>query len=222
MSAKETAVDRSPNRLRPDKHEALIAGGREVFARDGYVRASIDAIATAAGVSTRTLYKHFPDKRALFAAVITESARQVATAEVDLIERHLTPVTHPDDVERALHAFASEWLDDAGDWLAEIPHSRTHRALIAQVRAEAAHLGTEMIAEWWQAGPGRVRAELATLFTRWSKQGLLDIADAELAVVQFSRLVSAASGPPASPVTAADRAAWIAAGVRLFVRGYQP
>jgi AcrR family transcriptional regulator len=38
----------------------------EVFARDGYTAASMRRLASAAGVSTGTLYHYFPDKQAIF------------------------------------------------------------------------------------------------------------------------------------------------------------
>ncbi|WP_411081875.1 TetR/AcrR family transcriptional regulator [Streptomyces sp. cmx-18-6] len=209
-------------RLRPAKHEAIMTGGREVFARDGYARASIDAIATASETSTRTIYKHFADKRALFTTVIVDSATQVAEAEIALIGRHLSTAANAGEVEPLLRAFATDWLDDSGDWLAGMAHSAAHRALIGQVQAEAAHLGTEVITQWWQAGPGRVRAELAAVFRRWADTGLLLIPDADRAAVHFSRLASATPGPPASAVGADERAAWIAEGVAVFVRGHRP
>ncbi|OZM71622.1 TetR family transcriptional regulator [Amycolatopsis antarctica] len=199
-----------------------MVGGREVFARDGYARASIDAIATASGVSTRTIYKHFVDKPTLFAAAVVDSARQIAEAETALIERHLRSVVTVEEVEPALLVFATDWLDDAGDWLAGMPHSAAHRALIGQVQAEAAHLGSEVISEWWRAGAMRVRTELALVLTTWAEAGLLRIPDPERAVIHFSRLVSATPGPPASVVIARERQAWIADGVRVFVRAYRP
>ncbi|MFD5985787.1 TetR/AcrR family transcriptional regulator [Streptomyces cyaneofuscatus] len=131
-----------------------MTGGREVFARDGYARASIDAIATASETSTRTIYKHFADKRALFVTVIVDSAVQVAEAEIALIERHLSTAADAGEVETVLLAFATDWLDDTGDWLAGMAHSAAHRALIGQVRSEAAHLGTEVITRWWEAARG--------------------------------------------------------------------
>jgi AcrR family transcriptional regulator len=198
-----------------------MTGGREVFARDGYARASIDAIATASGVSTRTIYKHFADKPRLFAAVIVDSATEIADAETALIERRLSRVMTSEEIEPALLAFATDWLDDTGDWLAGMAHSAAHRALLGQVQAEAAHLASEVIAEWWQAGPGRVREELAAILRRWAETGLLRIHDPERAVVHFSRLVSAVPGSPASTITAGERTAWIADGVRVFVRAYQ-
>ncbi|CAM3626771.1 TetR/AcrR family transcriptional regulator [Occultella aeris] len=220
-AAAATPAQPSP-RLRPDKHAAIMAGGRAVFARDGYARASIDAIATASRVSTRTIYKHFADKTALFAAVLINSATQVAAAETALVERHLSTVATAEGVEPALRAFATEWLNDAGDWLIGMPDSAAHRALVAQVRAEAGHLGTEVVSTWWQAGAGRVRVELAEVFARWAERGFLSITDPDRAAVHFSRLVSATPGAPASPITPEERAGWITDGVALFVRGYKP
>ena len=51
--------------------------------RLGYTRASIDAIAAAAEVSTRTIYKHFANKEELFATVLEASATEVADAFVE-------------------------------------------------------------------------------------------------------------------------------------------
>ena len=56
-----------------DKRRAILAGALTVFARDGYTRASIDAIAAQAIVSTRTIYNHFQCKAHLFQTVIQES-----------------------------------------------------------------------------------------------------------------------------------------------------
>ncbi|WP_028659335.1 TetR/AcrR family transcriptional regulator [Nocardioides insulae] len=206
---------RPVGRLRPEKREAIMTGAREIFAREGYERASVDAIAAAAGVSNRTLYKHFADKTTLFAAVIAESAAQIAEEETTLIERLLSPVSTAEEVEPALVAFATEWL-------AGTTQSATHRALIRQVGAEAAHLGADIITAWWQAGPGRVRAELTATLARWADLGLLGIEHPERAAIHFSELVSARPGPPGSPFTQRQRRAWAVDGVAVFVRGYRP
>jgi AcrR family transcriptional regulator len=44
----------------------LLAVACQVFARDGYRGASMEAIADAAGVTKPVLYQHFPSKRALY------------------------------------------------------------------------------------------------------------------------------------------------------------
>lgn len=71
---------------RPPKFQLHdMAGALTVFARDGYMRASVDAIAAEAGVSTRTIYNHFQDKAQLFQTVIQESATRVAEAQIAII-----------------------------------------------------------------------------------------------------------------------------------------
>lgn len=210
----DTAGPQKPaGRLRADKHEAIMAGGREVFAREGYARASIDAIANAAGVSTRTVYKHFADKSALFTAVITVSATQIADEETAIIQRHLSADIAADEVEPALMRFATRWLTGTEP-------SASHRALIGQVHAEAAHLGPEIVTAWWEAGPGRVLGELSASLEGFHEAGLLQIPDAERAAAHFSELIAAVPGPPGARLTQARREEWIAAGVRVFVLGY--
>src|SRR4051794_3291532 len=72
-----------------DKRRGLLDGALEVFAADGYARVSIDAIARAAGVSSRTIYNQFGDKAGLFEAVIVDSARRVADSQVAVADRLL-------------------------------------------------------------------------------------------------------------------------------------
>lgn len=214
MSREVTGPQKPAGRLRADKREAIMTGGREVFAREGYARASIDAIANAAEVSTRTLYKHFGDKSALFTAVIIDSAAQIAAEETALIQRHLSVSVAADEVERTLVHFASQWL--TGTELSE-----PHRALIGQVHAESAHLGPEIVTAWWEAGPGRVLGELSAALEGFHEAGLLLIPDAERAAAHFSELIAATPGPPGARLSRARREEWIAAGVRVFVRGYR-
>jgi TetR/AcrR family transcriptional repressor of mexJK operon len=52
------------------KHAAILKAATEVFLREGYTRASVDAIAEAAGVGKQTVYGHFGDKQRLFLAVV--------------------------------------------------------------------------------------------------------------------------------------------------------
>ena len=52
--------------------EALVAGARRVFERDGFLEARIADIAAESGVATGSFYTHFDSKEAAFAAVIDE------------------------------------------------------------------------------------------------------------------------------------------------------
>lgn len=206
---------RPAGKLRADKHDAIMAGGREAFAREGYEGASIDAIAAASNVSTRTIYKHFADKSALFGAVVADSATRVAEAETALIQRRLGKVTRADEVRAALQAFAIEWLFGTAQ-------TATHRALVRRVQAGSAPLGAEVVRTWWQAGPGHVQAELTAVLARWAEAGLLDIAHPERAALHFAALVSVRPGPPGSRFTRKEQEPWIADAVRVFVRAHQP
>jgi AcrR family transcriptional regulator len=57
-----------------DRRASIVDAARGVFARTGYHGASTADIAAAAGCSEPTLYKYFPSKQALFAAVLVDSS----------------------------------------------------------------------------------------------------------------------------------------------------
>ena len=108
-----------------------MAGALTLFARDGYTRAGLDAIAAEAGVSNRTIYNHFTDKAELFQTVIQESTQRVADTMVDIIDRHLSKVV---DLETDLVDFGLAWLGVLTSDLAP------HFALIRQINAETEHI----------------------------------------------------------------------------------
>lgn len=62
----------------------VLAGARRVFLSDGYEGAGVDEIAREAGISKATLYRHFPDKAALFSAVLAEECRTQAGLHPEL------------------------------------------------------------------------------------------------------------------------------------------
>jgi AcrR family transcriptional regulator len=181
------------------------------FARDGYARAGIDAIAAAAQVSTRTIYNHFADKAQLFQTVIEESAAQVAAAQIAIIDRHLSKVT---DLEADLIEFALAWVTPMPDYA-------EHFCLVRQVNAEAGHIPQTAIDRWQEAGPLRVRRELAGRLERLSARGLLRVEDPDRAAHHFSVLVSGANptyrGSVVPPEELADV---VTSGVRAFLYGY--
>src|SRR5580704_5966463 len=66
--------------------DALINAATHVFLREGYGLASIDKVASEAGVSTRTIYERFRNKADLLVAVIGRLVNRMATgvASADL------------------------------------------------------------------------------------------------------------------------------------------
>ncbi|SNY61319.1 TetR/AcrR family transcriptional regulator [Paractinoplanes atraurantiacus] len=69
--------------------DAILAAAREVFDAEG-VMASLDGIALRAGVGNATLYRNFPTRDDLLAAVM-ETAMEAALAEADELASRLAP-----------------------------------------------------------------------------------------------------------------------------------
>lgn len=198
-----------------DKRRAILAGALTVFARGGYTRASVEAIAAEAGVSTRTIYNHFHCKLHLFQTVITESTAEVADAQVAIIDRHLRKVTDLEgDLIEVGHALATPRTGHA-----------EHFALIRQLHAEAGHIPQDTIDAWHKAGPTRVTGALAHHLQRLADQGLLRIDDPDRAAAHLIMLIVQAAAPfHHGPGTTreADIHEIVTSGVRAFLHGYLP
>ncbi|MEH3089015.1 MAG: TetR/AcrR family transcriptional regulator [Microbacterium arborescens] len=83
---RSTAAD-LPRRTRSDARQnadALLAAARAVFARSG-VDAPARSIAAEAGVGVGTLYRHFPNRAELVAAVFTTEIDATAAAAAELL-----------------------------------------------------------------------------------------------------------------------------------------
>ena len=70
--ARSTKEDTLRRRDARENHERLIEAARRVFASSGF-EASLAAIASEAGVGRATLYRNFPDKFALVAAIFEDN-----------------------------------------------------------------------------------------------------------------------------------------------------
>jgi AcrR family transcriptional regulator len=91
-----------PKRGRPTADQAqaisrsIMTAATQVFLAEGYERASMDAVAARAGVPKSTLYKRYPDKKALLRAVLRErlSAWSSAAPADDIGEDLQTRLEH--------------------------------------------------------------------------------------------------------------------------------
>jgi AcrR family transcriptional regulator len=215
MSARTEPESAPPRRgLQPAKREAIVRAARVVFGRDGYARAGIDAIAADAGVSTRTIYKHFAGKEQLFASVLEESATEVADAFEQTVATRLRAVG--DDAEAALNVLGHAML-------AQRTEHAAHFAMTRQINAEAPYFPDAVIDAWQEAGPRRVQRRIEAELRWLADVGRLRVADPERATRHLIALVSAdQSTRPyvGSPPTGEELTAMVAHGVRAFLHGY--
>lgn len=213
MSRPDAATRTRPKQRPGDKRRAILRGALTVFARDGYSRASIDAIAAEAQVSTRTIYNHFHDKAELFQTVIQESATRVADAQIAILER-LDRIT---DLERDLIEVGRIWATPMSDYV-------DHFALVRQISADVGHIPRAAFDAWQEAGPLRVRRELARRMQALGDRGLLNVEDAERAAQHFVALaasdVANRTYHGAIPMAEEEITRIAAAGVRAFLHGY--
>ncbi|OHV40664.1 TetR family transcriptional regulator [Pseudofrankia sp. EUN1h] len=72
---------------RRDKRRVILDAAAPIFGDEGYERASIDAIATSAGVSKPTIYSYFGGKEQLFRESVADSAIQQNAQVLEVIQR---------------------------------------------------------------------------------------------------------------------------------------
>lgn len=196
------------------KRRAILDGALAVFARDGYARASIDAIAETANVSTRTIYNHFTDKAGLFAAVVEVSATAVSSAHIDQIDTILGAITSAEDLGPALIACGLALHT-------VVPPQAPHWGLVRHVHADGDHIPEDLINTWRRLGPARVKRQLALHLADLDRRRLLRLDDPDTAAVHYSALTSSAWASALEPDPSGERTAELMdLAVAAFLHGY--
>ena len=210
----DVTADTNAPRGHAAKRAAILDAAVQVFARDGFAGASIDAIAAEAGVSRQTVYNHVRDKENLFALVVEESTAQ---QNAGLFATLATFPDHPVDLEAELIGFARRL---AGDCLCNCRSAELQRLVENEGQRYP-----ELFRAWRERGPGRVGAAIGARLARLSQAGLLEIDDPDLASRQFVALVTLDledSNHLGEDPTPAEIEAAATAGVRTFLRAYAP
>ena len=92
----------SPHQRGDARRAALLAAASDMFLARGYEGTQMQAVALSAGASKETLYRYFPDKAALFAAVIRRIADRLGTQAANLAGDR--------SVREALESFGTSFL----------------------------------------------------------------------------------------------------------------
>jgi len=150
----------APHRRGDARRAAMLEAARDVFLAHGYEGAQMQAVALRAGASKETLYRHFPNKAALFEAVIG-----------DIADRLGARVSDPDanmPVSEALETFGLSFLEGVlrSDALA------LHRLAISE-----AERFPELGRVFHETGPAAVRNRMTNYLTAAAARGALRCPD---------------------------------------------
>ena len=75
-----------------DRRSGILEAGRHTFARKGYHGTSTAELAARAGCSEPTLYKYFPSKQAVFAAVLDDATERITERVTELMQNADDPL----------------------------------------------------------------------------------------------------------------------------------
>jgi TetR/AcrR family transcriptional repressor of mexJK operon len=197
------------------KRAAILDAATDAFLREGYRGTSMDEIAAAAGVSKQTVYKHFTDKRSLFAEMVASAVDESR----DPVEAELAALEPGDDIAGDLRRLARRQLDSILE-----PRLLALRRLVIAEAERFPELGRA----FYERGFGRSSAQVADALARLSDGGALRVDDPQLAAAHLSWLTLSSpvnramllgpSGIPPKPEI--DR--YIDTGVRVFLAAYGP
>ena len=197
------------------KRRAILQAATTVFFRNGYVGTSMDEIAALAAVSKQTVYKHFTDKENLFSELVARTVREAS----DPVHDDVLNLPDSGDIEVDLRDLARRQL--AKVMQPQILHLR--RLVIGE-----ASRFPELGRTFYELGPGRTIAALATVFEKLEERGLLHLDDPSLAAEHFNWLIMSIPlnramflGEAEVP-TSAELEQFAHAGVRVFLAAYGP
>jgi TetR/AcrR family transcriptional repressor of mexJK operon len=171
--SQETVARPRPTTLR--KQERVRAEARRLFTERGYERTTMDAIAAAARVSKQTLYSYYPDKAALFIAVIRSASVERPANRQAPGPAILDPVTEP-----ALASALTQLLV----WIVDGMLEPGYLALLRVVIAESGRF-PELASEFRQAVPDRGLATVRAILGEAAARRLVDPAVIDLAARGF-------------------------------------
>jgi TetR/AcrR family transcriptional regulator, mexJK operon transcriptional repressor len=195
------------------KRRAILAAATTLFLRNGYRGTSMDEIAALAAVSKQTVYKHFADKERLFAEIVVGTVDEAS----DRVQGELIELADSGDIEADLRDLARRQL------LAVMqPQLLQLRRLVIGEAGRFPDLGRT----FYERGPARSVASLATAFERLAARGVLQLDDPVVAAQHFNWVIMSSPLNQAmllgrdKPPARAELSRYVDTGVRAFLGAY--
>lgn len=162
------------------KRDFILCSAARVFARDGFQGASIDVIASEAGVSRQTIYNHYRDKEALLSAVVEDALERMNASLFAVIS---TFPRSGENLEQSLVAFAIRMsrnciYDSSAAFLRNLMQSDEMDSSFT----------TQLCSN---KGPAQAVPAIAACLSRLALAGDLRIDDPDIAARHFLALISA-------------------------------
>jgi TetR/AcrR family transcriptional repressor of mexJK operon len=191
------------------KRASIIKAAISLFASQPFDLVTMEAVASLAGVSKMTVYSHFTDKDFLFESAIAAMADSM--------------IGHDQLVQEPATSLKARLVQIGTSYLTAIlgPHVTTMAfALPSAIRANR-----DLAVRFYNAGPGRTKADLASVISSAVERKELVVDSAELAAYDLISLwegglpgrIAFGLAESATPEEAAQRAQ---RGTEVFLRAY--
>ena len=200
-----------------DTRQRILEKALELFSENGYDAVSVGEIAAAVGVKAPSLYNHFPGKRAIFDAIVEETAAQY--------ERYTDGLdVHVQDAAKDLPVFRTITEDALAGKVRQIfvysLHDETIRRFRRMMTMEQFR-SPELAALYSRRFVERLAAYHAALFRRLMGAGELREEDADaLGLMYAAPVVTLVGVCDRQPEREEECLAKLDAHVRLFYRTF--
>jgi TetR/AcrR family transcriptional repressor of mexJK operon len=173
--SEESVRPRTPGQTRTPKRRQILVGARALFSEVGFERACVDEIAARAGVSKATVYSHFHDKKALYAAYLSEEVDSLRES----VRCMLLSAEPVGDIGVALR--------EAGERLLAL---FLDPAIVNFYRNASAEIERfpELGQTLFDSGPAAMISVIGTYLSRWHERGALRLDDPHTAAIHFVML----------------------------------
>ena len=188
--------------------ELILDAATDLFLSHGFGATSIDAVAQRVRISKRTFYHRFPDKQALFAAVVHRIIKRLRPAAG-------TPIGAPTDLRTMLERLATLILRAALS-----PQAIALHRLIVAESARFPELA-EVLAR--EGATEEAITVITAILEREVKAGRIELVDIDFAARQFLQMVIALPQRRAmglgAPMSKRELAEWPRKVASLFLNG---